>query len=262
MCRSWDSEPLLRSTKRTTVGLLVPAFTVTFFGSNEYSSAPKAIGWLWPAGTLSFFCPPSPLLSSPPPPQPESTSMATTTPGSGFGMAANNMPAHAEAEPLPRLLPRGLRRARPRLRRAQDQRCEQRGSAGPARRAAVQRPLRGLPLAVVGGRVRLEAARQGQGRGAHRRPELQRAQGVARGRAVRDPQRRLLRRDHAREHRGRAGGARRRRLPRALRGREVREVAERASCRARPEGDTPGPRRRARGARAAAGRGPARRAAL
>ena len=41
---------------------------------------------------------------------------------------------------------------------------------------------------------------------------------TTRQRALRDPQRRLLRRDHAREHRRRAGGERRRRVPVQVRG--------------------------------------------
>src|SRR3954452_12632532 len=116
MCTSCASEPLLRSTKRTTVGFEVPALTVTFFGSKAYSLAPNAIGCLCPTVTVSpLFSPPSPFLS--PPPQPPMARSATTSkPGRGFGMAADNMRAHAEATPLHRLLPRGLRRVRDRLR--------------------------------------------------------------------------------------------------------------------------------------------------
>src|SRR3954447_17164769 len=165
-CRSCASAPLLRSTKRTTVGLLVPAFTVTLLGSNEYSSAPKAIGWLGPTVTVSLFCPPSAFLSSPP--HPHRASAATTTAGSGLRMAADNMPAPAEAEPLSRLLPRGLRRAGKRLRRPRDQGLERRFRAGAPRRDPVQRALLRLSHARLGRRLRIQAARQGQGRRAHR----------------------------------------------------------------------------------------------
>src|SRR3954451_13993420 len=144
--RSCARAPLLRSTKRTTEGLLVPALTVTFFGSKEYSSAPNAIGWLCPTVTLSFFWPPSPFLSSPPP-QPASASRATKAAGRGLSMSAGNMPATAEAEPLPRLLPRGLRRARKRLREPRDQGGEQRVAPGGERRRPLQRALLRLPHA-------------------------------------------------------------------------------------------------------------------
>src|SRR4051794_23297296 len=136
MWRSWASEPLLRSTKRTMVGFEVPAFTVTFFGVNEYSRAPNAIGWLCPTVTVSpFFSPPSPFLSLPP--QPASTSTkAASTPGRGFGMAADNMRAHAEATPLHRLLPRGFCRVRNGLRK-RHQGVEQGHRPGASRRHAV-----------------------------------------------------------------------------------------------------------------------------
>src|SRR3954447_17115667 len=176
MCRSCASEPLLRRTKRTTVGFEVPAFTVTFFGVNAYSSAPNAIGWLCPTVTVSpVFSPPSPFLSSPPQPA-RASAAAVSAAGRGFGMAADNMRAHAEATPLHRLLPRGLRRVRNRL-RERHQGVEQGQRSGASRGDAVPRSLRRLPLARSRRRLRLEARGQGPGRRAHRRPELQRSQG-------------------------------------------------------------------------------------
>src|SRR5581483_7281623 len=229
MCRSCASEPLFRITNRTTVGLVVPLFTITFFGSNLYSEAPNAIGWLWPTVTVSFLFTPSFFFLSPPLEHPGSSAAASTRAGRVLGMAADNMRAHAEAPPLACRLPRGLRRARDRLRGPQDLRLEERHRERSPRGDALQRALQRLSFARGGRRLRLEAARPDQGRRAHRRAELQRAQGDARGRPLRDPQRRLLRRDHAGEHRGRPGRARRRGLPRALRGREVeREVVPRA----------------------------------
>src|SRR3954464_2922984 len=149
MWRSCASEPLLRSTKRTTVGLDVPAFTVTFFGSKAYSFAPNAIGWLCPTVTVSpVFSPPSPFLSPPPHPL-VARSAATSRPGRGFGMAADNMRAHAEATPLHRLLPRGLRRVRDRLRQ-RHQGVQQGQRSGPQRGRAVPRSLRRMPLARGG----------------------------------------------------------------------------------------------------------------
>src|SRR4051812_9505499 len=220
-CRSCASEPLLRSTNRTAEGFEVPLFTITFLGSKPYSLAPNAIGWLWPTVTVPFcFWPPSPFLSSPPL-QPVTSASARAAAGRGLRMAADNMRAHAEATPLLRLLPRGLRRVRHRLRGPQDRGLEERFTERPPRRDPVQRALQRLPLARRRRRVRLEARGQREGRRAHRRPQLQRAQGDPRGRALRDPQRRLLGGDHAREHRGGAGGARRRRVPRALRRLEV-----------------------------------------
>src|SRR3954447_24517708 len=199
---SCASEPLLRSTKRTTVGCEVPAFTVTFFGVNAYSLAPNAIGWLRPTVTSSpLFSPPSPF-PSPPPHPPRARTTRSTAPRRGFGMAADNMRAHAEATPLHRLLPRGLRRVRDRLRK-QDRGVKQRQRSGASRGDPFPRSLRRLPLARRRRRVRLEAPRQGPRRRAHRRPKLQRPKGAPPGRALRDPQRRLLRRDHAGERGGR-----------------------------------------------------------
>src|SRR3954452_16543370 len=223
-CRSCASEPLLRITKRTTVGWVVPLFTVTFLGSNLYSDAPKAIGWLCPTVTVSLFFTPSFFFLSPPLEQPASTAAASIRAGRGLGMAADNMPAHAEASPFARRLPRGLCRVRDRLRRPQDRRFAERGRGGSPRRDPVQRPLQRLPLARGRRRLRVEDPRPDQVRRAHRRAELQRAQGDTRGRALRDPQRWLLRRDHAGEHRSRTGRARHCALPRALRGVEVLRV--------------------------------------
>ena len=82
---------------------------------------------------------------------------------------------------------------------------------------------------------------------ARRRPELQQAQGLYEDVALRDPQRRLLRRDHAAEHRRRQAGARRRRVRRRVRGQAGRRprVARAARpsrarrCRRRPAADAP-----------------------
>ena len=71
-----------------------------------------------------------------------------------------------------------------------------------ARRGPLPRALLGLPHAR-GGRRGGHDAERAPAR-ARRRPELQRAQGAPRRRALRDPQRRLLGGDHAREHRGTA----------------------------------------------------------
>src|SRR4051812_18142380 len=125
-CRSCASEPLLRITKRTSVGFVVPAFTVTFFGSNLYSEAPNAIGWLCPTVTVSVFLTPSFFFSSPPLEHPASRTAASIRAGRVLGMAADNIPAHAEAPPLARRLPRGLRRVRDWLRGSQDRRLEER----------------------------------------------------------------------------------------------------------------------------------------
>src|SRR3954452_22963451 len=167
-CRSCASEPLLRSTKRTMVGWEVPAFTVTVFGSNAYSFAPNAIGWLRPTVTTSpVFSPPSPFLSPPPHP-PRAITASASAARRGFGMAADNMRAHAEATPLHRLLRRGLRRVRDRLR--EQDRCVQQGQRpGPSRGRAVPRSLQRLPHARRRRRIWLEARGQGPGRRAHRR---------------------------------------------------------------------------------------------
>ena len=72
----------------------------------------------------------------------------------------------------------------------------------------------------AGERLRLEAEEPAPGRRAHQRAELQRAQGEPRRRALRDPQRRLLGRDHARERGDGRRGRRGRRLPRQVLGQE------------------------------------------
>ena len=69
----------------------------------------------------------------------------------------------------------------------------------PRGRGAVRRALRRLPHAD--GRRNAGLGREGHRQGERRRPELRHAQGDRRGRRVRDRERRLLRRDHAREHR-------------------------------------------------------------
>src|SRR4051794_39154334 len=122
---SCASEPLLRITNRTRVAWVVPLFTITFFGSNLYSEAPSAIGWLWPTVTVSLLFTPSSFFLSPPPPQPVNTAAASSKAGRGLTMAADNMRAHAEATPFPRRMPRGLRRGRDGLRGSQDQRLEE-----------------------------------------------------------------------------------------------------------------------------------------
>ena len=87
-----------------------------------------------------------------------------------------------------------------------------------------------------------------------RRPELRRAQGDRRRRPLRDRKRRLLRRDHAREHRHRAGGASRSpssspSTPAASRDTGGRDRPATAA-RARPQADPPRARGGSRGARA------------
>ena len=72
-------------------------------------------------------------------------------------------------------------------------------------RRDLQRALLRLPLAGRRQRLRQQGRRPAGGRRGHERAELQRPQGEQGRRALRDPQRRLLRADHARQHRGRAG---------------------------------------------------------
>ncbi|CAA9482493.1 MAG: hypothetical protein AVDCRST_MAG67-962, partial [uncultured Solirubrobacteraceae bacterium] len=113
-------------------------------------------------------------------------------------------------------------------------RTTRRGRPQPPRRRDLRRPLRLLPHA--GGRRHAGLHVRHRRPRARGRPELQRSQGERRGRRLRDPERRLLGRDHAGEHRHRRGDAPgrgvRRQVRRAGRGRR-REEARRARTRVR-----------------------------
>ena len=115
-------------------------------------------------------------------------------------------------------------------RQAAERQDRDRRAGVPGRRQALRRALLGLPQH---GHRRCRGWRaEGQGPRARGRPELQRPQGGSRQRPLRDPQRRLLRGDHAPGHRGRQGGGAGRRLPGQVR--RPRQVQGRSATSARP----------------------------
>ena len=174
----------------------VVAAVSTRFGSNAYSSAPKAIGCC----AVPDISAPSPCLSSPP--QPERRCVFTSWPGGRIRAWRRIIcaPCRATAASSPAAARPG--RGRDRVRR-QDRvpKQDRPPTTGPcSSTSAAPAATRSRPPTPTA-----RSPRARSGRRAHRRPELQRPQGDPRRRAVRDPQRRLLRRDHAGERRGGQG---------------------------------------------------------
>src|SRR4051812_48567814 len=162
--------------------------------------------------------------------EPQPASRGTTRSG-----ARRRMVGRAYASPLHG--PPSHRRPRPRrpagrpgprrMRRAEGLGPRERGPGRPRRRRAVLLALLGLPHPQR--RRRAGLGDPGARPRARRRPELQPAQGDLRPGPLRDPQRRLLGRDHAREHRDRRPGAGHRALPGEVLG-QGREGADRAEA--------------------------------
>ena len=184
--------------------------------------------------------------------------------GSGWGRVrasarhselVSDLPPHATPRPAssPSRASLALVRLRPRTR----SRCPS-ATRDAHRRGALQRALRRVPHARRGRHARARRRTSARASATTARTSTS-AQETIEQRALRDPQRRLLRRDHAPEHRRRAATrddvakfvakyagtkAGRRAAPRQA------GTRPRGPPRARPQADPPRPGRRARGARA------------